>query len=168
MRSLNCHSLLTSLDALCRFLDDAYDVNSGGCCFLASIIAKHLDRIGLDYELVIYDSYLKDISSIEYEVINRHRNRSKEHSVTGPYCCNHYCIHLKGAGIINSGCNEYGDKYKYIIPDITFKNIRWIYKLGGWNECYEIRHNKTIKNIVKEFFKEYEKKVPVRKNMYLS
>lgn len=164
MRKLNCHSLLKSLNTLCKFLDDTYDVNLGGCCFLAAVIAKHLDRLGLDYELVIYDYYKRDQASIEHEVLSRHKNKTLFKSVTGRHSCNHYCLNLKGAGIINGDEDDYD--HKFFIPEVSHKSIRWIYKKSSWNDCYEVRHNKTIKNIVKEFFKEYEK-VPRHKAMYL-
>lgn len=154
MRKLNIHNLLTSLNALCDFLHEAYNVNLGGCCFLAAVIARHLDRLGIEYNLVIYDYYRKDKTSIEHEVISCHKNSTFYNSVTGKYSCNHYCIQLKGAGIIN------GDEecaYQYVIPNVSYKNIRWIHRNSCWNSVYKVRHNKTIKNIVKEFFKEYEK-----------
>lgn len=154
MRKLNCHNLLKSLNVLCKFLDENYDVNCGGCCFLASVIAKHLDRLGLGYELVIYDYYKRDQVSIEHEVINRHQNKTLYRSVTGRHSCNHYCLNLKGAGIING--DEEDDYHAYFIPEVSSKSIRWIYRNGSWNDHYEVRHNKTIRNIVKEFFKEYE------------
>lgn len=156
MRKLNCHSLAKSLNSLCKFLHETYSVNFGGCCFLAYLIAQHFDRLGLDYDLVIYDESYKDRVSIEHEVISRHRNKGAFHSVTGYHSCNHYCLQLRGAGVIN-GDDEDEEEHCYTIPDVTYKNIRWIYRNSEWNDCYEVRHNKTIKNIVKEFFKEYEK-----------
>lgn len=119
MRKLNCHSLLKSLNSLCKFLDDTYDVNLGGCCFLAAIIAKHLDKLGLDYDLVVYDYYEKDQASIEHEVIARHRNKSVSKSVTGRNSCNHYCLNLRGAGIVNGNDDE--DDHQYIIPGVSYK-----------------------------------------------
>lgn len=164
MRKINYHNLLKSLNSLCKFLDDTYNVNSGGCCFLAAVIAKHLDKLGLNYDLVIYDYYEKDQASIEHEVIALHKNKDISKSVTGRHSCSHYCLNLIGAGIINDDDDNY---HQYFIPDVSYKNIYWIYKRGSWNDCYEVRHNKTIKNIVKEFFKEYEK-VPNYKIMHLS
>lgn len=156
MRKLNCHSLLRNLNSLCKFLDETYCVNLGGCCFLASLIAKHLDRLHIKYDLVIYDDCARDRLRIEHEVMACRKNRGLSNSVTGNYSCNHYCLRLRGAGVIN-GDDDYGRKHQYIIPDVSCKNIRWIYKNSEWNDCYEVQHNKTIKNIVKEFFKEYEK-----------
>ena len=106
MRKLNCHRLLRNLNSLCKFLDDTYDVNSGGCCFLASLIAKHLDKLNIKYNLVVYDCCTKNRLCIEQEVISCHKNKGFRNSITGRYSCNHYCLQLKGAGVINS------DNYK--------------------------------------------------------
>lgn len=165
MRKLNCHSLARSLNSLCKFLHDTYSVNYGGCCFLAYLIAQHLDQLGLEYDLVIYDDCHKDRVSIEHEVLSRHRNKGFHNSVTGPHSCSHYCLQLRGAGVINSDDDDEGE-HRYTIPDVSYKNIRWIYRNSEWNSRYEVRHNKTIKNIVKEFFKEYEK-IPLHKVVYL-
>lgn len=127
----------------------------GGCCFLASVIAKHLDQLGIEYALVIYDNYKKDRVHIEHEVTSCHRNKSIFTSVVGECACCHYCLQIKGAGMVNDDDME--EDHRYLIPDITYKNIRWIYRNSEWNERYEVRHNKTIKNIVKAFFKDYEK-----------
>lgn len=153
MQKLNCHSITRHLNSLCKFLNDTYNINCGGCCFIAYLIAKHLDRLGIEYALVIYDYFKKDISSIEYEVLNRRMNKDYQSSVTGHHCCNHYCLHVKGAGIVNDG-NYSG--HRYTISDLSCKNIYWIYKNSKWNPCYDVQHNRIIKNIVKEFFKEYE------------
>lgn len=162
-RYVNYHKLLDDLNALCKFLDNVYDVNLGGCCFLASTIARHLDKLKISYRLVIYDLYNKDKESIEYEVTNRRRNKTKHGSVVGIYTCDHYCLYLEGVGIINRSSSN----HHYSISNVSHKNIYWIYKNGSWNKRYKVQHNKTIKNIVKEFFKEYENDFNSKK-MYLS
>ena len=155
MRKLNRHNLLKNLNSLCKFLSETYYVNSGGCCYLASLIAKHLDRLGIKYDLVIYDSCARNQIHIEHEVSNCHKNKGLSNSVVGCYSCDHYCINLRGAGIINDDKDSW--EYQYYIPNISYKNIKWIYRNGIWNNRYGVEHNKTIKNIIKEFFKEYEK-----------
>ena len=156
MRNLSYYSLLKNLNSLCRFLDETYNVNMGGCCYLASLIAKHLDKLNIKYDLIIYDSYSRNRENIKCEVISRRRNKDLNNSVTGHYSCNHYCIRLRGAGVINCD-NDCIEKHRYSIPNVSYKNIRWIYKNSRWNKCYKVQYNKTIKNIVKEFFKNYEK-----------
>jgi hypothetical protein len=154
MRNLNRHKLLKSLNLLCHFLQEKYKINYGGCCFLSYLIAKHLHKLGIDYNLVIYDSEEKNISCIEYEVLNKKPNIKCNESVTGYNSSNHYCIQIVGAGIVN---DEEGECYKYIIPKVSYKSILWIYNNSDWNEYYKTKYNDIIKGIINAFFKEYEK-----------
>ena len=123
MRNLSYYSLLKNLNSLCRFLDETYNVNMGGCCYLASLIAKHLDKLNIKYDLIIYDNYSRNRENIKCEVISRRRNKGLNNSVTGRYSCNHYCIRLRGAGVIN-GNGDYTEEHRYSIPNISYKNIR--------------------------------------------
>lgn len=142
-----------SINKLCNFLEEIYYVNSGGCCFIASLIANHLDRLGISYDLIVYSSLEKDLDYIQLEVSSKVKNKSLHKSVTGNHTCNHYCLSIKGAGEINEGNFDYP---KYIIKNVHSSNIRWIYKNGVWNDYYSTRNNKIIKSIVKSFFKQYE------------
>lgn len=146
-------NLAKSLNTLCNILDKVYNINSGGCCFLATVISRHLDILGIEYSLVIYDTCKRDNINIEYEVINC--CKSSTSSVVGRYTCSHYCLYIKGIGLINAG-NYKSGYFKFVIPDISCKNIRWVYKNGKWNSCYNTRCNKVIKDTVKEFFRVYE------------
>lgn len=156
MRNLNIHSLRKSINTLCRFLDKEYYVNCGGCCFIASVIAKHLDRLGISYKLIAYDYFDKDLDFVQYEVSNKVKNKSILKSVTGNHTCNHYCLFIEGAGEINTGNIDNESLVRYEIQVVNSSNIRWIYKNGEWNNDYDTNNNKTIKNIVKSFFRQYE------------
>lgn len=60
--------LKNSLEHLFTYLDDTYDINAGGCCFAAYVIAKNLESLGESYKLVIYDeNYLDNASDFKYE-----------------------------------------------------------------------------------------------------
>ena len=111
----------------------------GGCCYLASLIAKHLDKLNIKYDLIIYDNYSRNRENIKYEVISRRRNKGLNNSVTGRYSCNHYCIRLRGAGVIN-GNGDYTEEHRYSIPNISYKNIKWIYKNSNWNNMHYNRN----------------------------
>lgn len=155
MQRLNRHSLLSSINSLCDFLNENYKINQGGCCYIAYLIAKHLHKLGIKYNLVIFDSFRKDLSYVEYEVLKKHCNSNVKTSITGKFTCDHYCIQIIGAGVINMGRRDHS--YNYTLSGIPYKNIKWIYDKGLWNNNYNIKHNNTIKNIVNHFFKEYEK-----------
>lgn len=154
MRGLNIHKLLLKLNGLCEHLDHNYDINHGGCCYLAYIIAEHLGRLNIEFDLVVYDDTRRDRSAIEHEVLTCNLNKRWDSSVTGHYTCNHYSLRIRGAGIVNPIDVE-GD-FEYIIPEVSSQNIKWIYKKGRWNDCYSRGHNKTVRRVVKEFFRGYE------------
>ena len=45
--------------------------NSGGCCFLAAVIAKELDNLNIKYTLKIYDCFTKNRDDIKAEILNK-------------------------------------------------------------------------------------------------
>lgn len=154
MRQLNIHHLKNSLDKLCNCLDDLYNINCGGCCYIAYLIARHLDKLKIKYILVIYDYDYKDTLNINKEVTNMSKSTSVNSSVTGFNTCSHYCIFLVGGGCVNKGDVQGLRCYK--ISNISCKNIKWIYKNGAWNSYYNMKNNKIIKGIIDLFFKDYE------------
>ena len=154
MRNLNIHSLCRSINRLCDFLNEEYNINYGGCCFIASLIAEHLDRLKISYNLIVYDYFEKDVDYVQHEILTKVKNKSYRKSVIGNNTCFHYCLFIEGAGEINSG--DFNDCIRYVIKDVQCSNIRWIYRNGKWNKNYDIYNNKSIKNIVKSFFRRYE------------
>lgn len=154
MRKLNVHSLVKELNSLCNDLQVKYNINYGGCCYLAYLISVELERFNIEYDLVIYDYCMRDRVCIEHEVINCNQNKKLEESVTGKHTCDHYCLRIRGAGIVNFGMND--ADYEYIIPDVPSNNIKWLYKKGSWNTSYSTDNNKVVRKLVKEFFKKYD------------
>ena len=155
MRTLNIHYLRRSINRLCDFLDAEYNINCGGCCFVAYEIAKHLDRLGLKYTLKIYDNCGKDLSAINTEVRKKRKNNSDRESVVGDYSCAHYFLWLEGAGSINNA-NCFTDWGTYSISNINHTHIRWIYRVSVWNDIYDTSNNSKIKKIINSYFKSYE------------
>ena len=155
MRKLNVHSIAKQLNRLCQKLSEEYSINFGGCCFIACEIAKHFDRLGLKYELRIYDDFDKNQKAINLEVRSKHRNKSDSESVVGCYSCFHYFLWLEGAGAINEEA-AYFEGYKaYSISNINHTHIRWIYKISAWNNEYNTSNNPKIKKIINSYFKSY-------------
>lgn len=155
MRKLNIHNLVKELNLLCSELQEQYSINHGGCCYLAYLISAELERFGVEYDLVVYDYYKRNRSCVEHEVINCNRNKKLEESITGKHTCDHYCLRIRGAGIVNLH-NEDNGNNEYIIPEVPSKNIKWLYKRGRWNMCYSTKNNKIVRKLVKEFFKKYD------------
>lgn len=156
MRKLNIHAIAKGINILCKGLDAKYNINFGGCCFVASEVAKYLDRLGLKYELRIYDNCGKDLAAINNEVRNKHMNNSDSTSVVRCYSCSHYFIWLEGAGSINEIKEDFKGWPAYTIRNITYANIKWVYRVGSWNDCYDKSNNPKIKKLINSYFEPYE------------
>ena len=50
-------SLFKNLNQLCKDLDYKYDINSGGCCFVAAVIAEQLENYNIPFKLIHYELY---------------------------------------------------------------------------------------------------------------
>lgn len=144
--------LVYSLNRLCEFLRDEYNINRGGCCYVSYCIAKHLDKLKIKYQLVIKDDCARDLNFVINQVTNR-KYTSDLNSVIGYNTCNHYCIYIENGGVVNN--LGYYDN-EFMIPEITASNILWIYKNGDWNPEYDTYYNSIIKEFIKIFFKRYE------------
>ena len=46
--------LISDLNNLCSYLDNWYEINSGACCYVAYLIARHLDKLNVGYKLIVY------------------------------------------------------------------------------------------------------------------
>ena len=70
---MNRKKLFTKLNQLCLELDNKYNINSGGCCYVAACIAKQLESFNIPFEIVHYD-----ICGCHYaiKVSDRYINRS--------------------------------------------------------------------------------------------
>lgn len=154
MRNLNIHKLQKSLNKLCETLNSLYSINSGGCCYVAYLISKWLDKFNIRYQLVIYNYSKKDVLGISCEVQSMRVNKSPHSSVTRRYSCAHYCLLIIEGGYVNKG--DVSGLKRHSISGITNKNIRWVYRTGCWNKMYDTRNNRVVKNMINSFFKNYE------------
>lgn len=146
--------LLRKLEDECLSLHDDYKINSGGCCFLAYIIAKEFDKRDIDYSLVIGDDYRnRDYNSIYNEVISKTQNDLEDESVVGYNTMNHYFLNVEGFYLnSNNGYN-----IQWTIPVSDYTPIKWIWEHGEWNSWYDTANNNEIIKRIKSIFKEYDK-----------
>lgn len=145
--------LKKSLEYLFTYLDDAYNVNAGGCCFAAYVIAKNLEALGVPYRLVIYDEdYLDNADSVEIKenIVNRDVQRCPN----GNHTCCHYAIRIKNLGIINVSEFKYERR---VTVDVSSSDILWIYEEGEWNCCYNSELNDIIERSINLVFDAYER-----------
>ena len=146
MRQLNVHKLVNNLNELCDDLRNEYDINCGGCCYVAYEIAKHLDRFHISYELRVLN---------DYPISQKELAKGLE-PISGCNTCCHYYLMVHGGGSVNKGsfCSWYHD---YVIAGINHRNLNRLYRTGSWNSVYKRKNNKLIKKIISLHFRQYGK-----------
>lgn len=139
--------------------DAEYDVNFGGCCFFASLVAKYLSSLGIKYKLVIYDNQTAEAKKLEVRKDIRSGNKNTiYHDIV--FSASHYAIELENGKIINGGGYDDGDRYMSVAY-IPAKRIKWMYDNGEWNHRYKRRYNPIVGKLVKQAFNRYEQEVVI-------
>lgn len=132
---------IDKLNKLCKKLDLEYKINKGGCCFIAYIISKQLEKLNIPYELVVYDD--EDRCDLDAD------------SLTFDETANHYCIKISKQGIVNQGnCND--EDYNVYNVKLNSSDLEYIYNNGSWNHMYDSKNNHTIENIINNFFMQFK------------
>ena len=132
---------IDKLNKLCKKLDLEYKINKGGCCFIAYVISKQLEKLNIPYELVVYDG--EDRCDLDAD------------SLTFDETANHYCIKILKQGIVNQGnCND--EDYNVYNVKLNSNDLEYIYNNGSWNCMYDSKNNQTIENIINNFFIQFK------------
>ena len=145
-------SLVDKLNTLCEDLHDDYQINHGGCCFVAYILMKNFESIGIRTELVIEDGCDEcDDDNIYYNVKERNTNCGG----LGHGTCTHYFIYVPSVNLwVNA--NDCEEEDMHYVQDLDSKDVHWIYKTGSWNASFARKHRPMIGRRIKKVFKEYE------------
>ena len=134
-------------------MDYTYNTNSGGCCYIAYLIARELEQLGIEYKVVLFstsdseDDY--DADELECNILNRKHGFGSGYDVVS-----HYGI-LVGDILINSG--EYEDNASWELS-LTSDDLKWIYDTGDWNSVYDRFYNVTAKKLIKTVVNAYKLK----------
>lgn len=142
---------IRKLNDLLSYLDDKFNINAGGCCFVAYCIAKNLEKIGVNYKLVLY-TYERKINL--HRTRNNIKFRKNNTFPIGKRNCNHYAIKVDNE-LINP---VESDRYVITLSKINCMDIKYIYNMGYWNDVYDSINNYFIENTINKFFKNEEKK----------
>lgn len=126
--------LAERLNGLCKFLDNAYDINAGGCCYVAYCFAKLLESDNIKYRLIIYE---------DYELEENFKDLSESHY--------HYAIAF-GKIVINPAYDDFLVINKY---QVSSSDILKHYKKQTWNTCYDSSKNSFINNTLKNFYYDF-------------
>ena len=151
MRNGSLEPILKKLSQLCSDLDRWYDINRGGCCYVAYLIAANLWNLKIKYKLVLCDRY-KTCKALK---MRRDINSLR----LSNYSFNHYFIEVDGFPINMGYFNKevcYQSKASYINPFCIGKIYTYFKKRDGWNEIYKPHHNPIVKDTINKFFEENE------------
>lgn len=148
--------LIDEIEKLSAYCHDKYNINWGGCCYFAYLLARELEKIGVRYKLVIEDDQSGFKRLKKLDVRNSIRNKQECCNGNTLSSCCHYTLQIDGVIVNNEGCRNY---YDYLIVGcVKPEEIEWLYKVGSWNNCYKTRHNKIVEQLVVKTFKKYEER----------
>ena len=151
MKNGNLEPILKKLSQLCSDLDRWYDINRGGGCYVAYLIATNLWNLKIKYKLVVCDRW-KTCKALE---MRRDINSLR----LSDYSFNHYFIEVDGFPINMGYFNKkvcYQSKASYINPFCIGKIYTYFKERDEWNEIYKPRHNPIVKDTINKFFEENE------------
>lgn len=123
----NYSDLFNKINSLCDCLNTIYHMNSGGCCYVAYVIAEILEREGIQFEVLVSESRYEDEGYPD----------DFEDSVY------HICLEakpIKDTYRINVG--TYDDEEYFHYSNVTSQDIYNFYINNIWNSFYEIAKNK--------------------------
>ena len=125
--------MVEELRELCSHLDDKYSVNSGGCMYLAYLIAKNLKKLGIEYSVLMWYDWNDDPYHVSILVENEDTNPLEESFLHGR------------------------------TDDIGWQSPQWLSKFNHENEVFDWLWKKSYKRKISEavskFFSSYSKPV---------
>lgn len=127
---MNIKDLINELNKFLKRLDNVYNINSGGCFYVAYLIARELDDLGINYTAV---DWHEDSRLNEYSMY--HRSLKVDGSYINP-------------PLINYG--NYTDDLGYLSP-YKLSRDSGKYSLGLLRPSIRIK----IRDSIGKFFKEY-------------
>lgn len=132
----NYSDLFNKINSLCDCLNTIYHTNSGGCCYVAYVIAEILEREDIQFEVLVSESRYEDEGYPD-------NFEDLDDSVY------HICLEakpIKDTYRINVG--TYSDEEYFHYSNVTSQDIYNFYINNIWNSFYEIAKNKFIKYII--------------------
>ena len=132
----NLKELSARLDKLCKFLDEIYNINCGGCCYVAACLAECLQKDNISYQVVVLECP-EDV--VKFSKIQRS-------------CC-HYFLSINNNDI--NGYDEVGNDEYQVFDGVSYRSLFNHYKKCGWNNVYDRDKNKFIKTIIKRYYEDF-------------
>lgn len=131
--------LSKKLNLLCKYLNDEYSINFGGCCYVAYLMASLLKHDGIKYKVIVFDSenFCKRKTFIE-----------------DPWDHTHYCIQVDNYLINEDNCEGL---YKVVYKRVTPKDLKKHYFRSSWNDTYDVTNNSFIEKIIRTSYEKFKK-----------
>lgn len=137
------YNLVSQLNKLCTKLDEKFDVNCGGCCYLAYCIAKLFEQHDIEFNIMVFDC--------DYDL------EKFDNIAEITTAMSHYAIMLKNSSEDVINCDDYWFNYNYKNFEVTSNDIlECYYESEGWCPQYDVKNNIKILSIIEEFFNEWE------------
>ena len=140
---------MNKLQILLKEIDIKYDINHGGCAFIASVLAEKFEANSEEYQ-VCCDMGVCQLKQNEDERLKKIICvKDKVKSID----CRLYCgwwtprhLFIKSNGI------EYNKwkTVKYDILDLTSKQLKEIYEKGRWNNKFDKNKINEIRKLILE------------------
>ena len=125
--------LAERLNNLCKFLDEEYEINVGGCCYIAYCLARLLSKDKFKFSVIVYE---------DYELEDKFSEISEGHY--------HYAIGIGNYTINPAECDE--DFCRNIYYNVRASEILDHYKNRSWNKCYNSAKNRFIFRTIQVFY----------------
>ena len=141
---------IEKLNNFLRQLDRNYDINAGGCCFVAFCLAAQCKHYGIPYSIVAIGDYNISKYTLRYNL------RTNSYGYTNDEVGNHYFLKVNGE-YVNKGdflLSRYCvNECKCVEPE----HILQVYRDGYWNDMYNSENNLRIYKLIKNYFRNEEK-----------
>lgn len=136
--------LVEELNDLCSQLNDDFEINCGGCCYVASVLAEELFNLHIPYKVAITKNF-----EVEKSLEIRRTIKNKK-----DFYCQHAFIYLHKHKLY---INDDGDARRNVkVGCIKPKELLEYYKSVKWNKTYNTSNNKSVANKIRKIFKKYE------------
>lgn len=136
------YQLTRRLNSLCKKLDESFNINCGGCCYVAYCIARLLEKDNFNFSLIVFDKSYELKKFVELSEL--------------PKPMYHYAIILESEDVSN-GINCCEDDYDDFYQDfkVSSEYILEYYLNNTWNSHYNTINNVYIKSLIERVYYEF-------------
>ena len=150
--------LIETINAVAATCEEKFNINSGGCCYFAYLVARELDKRKIKYKLAIEDWTFskKFCKTNRLKARKALKSRQSYVDVNSLVNCNHFTL-MVGGKLVNNE-SSWGSEV-ILISYVNSEDIDWNYKAGRWNDFYKRKNNPIVERMVIKAFNEYERRI---------